>query len=359
MIPTSSLMASDGIADGNDFANSMFNQLSGVVQSQKSPNIIDSPDYTASPEEINISDGEFKEKSNQILNDDNNHAAKFLKDSIEKDKGCKKKGENCQDYKFLEENWFLNSEKISKDPAKSINAKCTRKKNGEGSKIEKYKIRVEDYKTIEEDKYCSEPTIAKYSCNRTLSLTCKGTEECNRGGIIRDTIKADDMMIFFEYPYLTIGTIADNHWHANCEAFERNTSFKIKNVKDLEEFKIVQAGFDDYFLIKVNGTTVYVGPDGGDKLEIKDTIVTNWFGYQHSVKKIDNGKGIKNCERGTSWNKSLNIDIIPYLKEGDNVIHTKTIVAGAGEGWLKIKVKQHCCNEWEENWVDECEEIRK
>jgi hypothetical protein len=42
-----------------------------------------------------------------------------------------------------------------------------------------------------------------------------------------------------------------------------------------------------------------------------------------------------------------NIDLKPYLKEGENILKTRVIVGGVGEGWLQIRAKQNCCSKWD------------
>lgn len=199
-------------------------------------------------------------------------------------------------------------------------------------------------KRLEKTKTCTE--IA-------TNIRCKDSRECDSGGIIPGSV-ASDMKFEYTYPVLTIGTIADNYWGGNCAVYDRNTNFKLKNLKEIKEFRITEVGFDDYVLIKVNEHLVYVGPDGGSQLEIvKRERHLGRLG-KIEVSMVNNGNHDSHCERATSWTRSVNIDLKPYLREGDNSIFTRTIVSGGGESWMKIQATQRCCSEWLMDWEKKC-----
>ncbi len=191
----------------------------------------------------------------------------------------------------------------------------------------------------------------KYSCQKTREekiktchdeityIKCRETQECDMGGIEKGTL-ASDMKFEFSNGVLTIGTIADNYWGGYCAIYDRATTFKITHKDKIKEFTLFKVGFDDYMSIHINDHLIYVGPDGGNKLEVGTKGK-----FKH--KFVDNGSGHRACERGTSWVREPNIDLKPYLKEGENTLKTRVIVAGAGEGWLQIRAKQNCCVNWD------------
>ena len=184
------------------------------------------------------------------------------------------------------------------------------------------------------------------TCTKELeSISCRKVDDCDNGGIIAASVKSD-MKFEYQYPYLTIGTIADNYWGGSCDTYDRVTEFEIKNKDKITEFLLTDVGFDDYLWIKLNDQTIYVGPDGGSHVEV---VGSGWF------RQVFNGYGNSYCERKTNWHRgNLNIDLRPYLKEGLNTLFMRVIVAGAGEGWLKIRAKQHCCRDWDIIWKDNC-----
>ncbi len=194
----------------------------------------------------------------------------------------------------------------------------------------------------------------KYACNKVreekiktctekiTSIRCLASQECDMGGIERGTV-ASDMKFEYEAGVLTIGTIADNYWDGgSCGVFDRTTTFKIKNKDRIKEFTLFKVGFDDYMQIILNDHLIYIGPDGGDKLEVK-TIGSKFW----KTKVVNNGYGHHDCERGVNWEKDPNIDLKPFLKEGENILKTRVIVGGVGEGWVKIRAKQNCCSNWD------------
>lgn len=187
--------------------------------------------------------------------------------------------------------------------------------------------------------------VKEKACEDKLkSIQCKQAAECDSGGIVLKSL-ASDMKWAYSYPYLVVGTITDNEWRDRCGKFVKNTQFEVKNKSLIEEFRIVEVGYDDYLRITINGIQVYNGPFGGEKLEIKS---------RGRFRSVDTGSGgIHGCELNTNRHANISVDLIPYLKEGMNDLLIEVVVAGAGEGWAKIKTKQHCCTEW----VEEREEV--
>ncbi len=190
-----------------------------------------------------------------------------------------------------------------------------------------------------------------YSCTETLELTCDRPVECDAGGIQLETLRSD-MRWDYTYPILTLGTIGDNLWGGYCAVYDRSTTFTIEDIDKVAEFTLIQAGFDDWISITVNGTVVRVGPYGGDRLEtVYREIIPGFNLTQVQYGATQYG----NCELSTSWNQSLNIDIKPYLQTGNNTIDMRVVVAGGGEGWMKFRATQFCDCEWSERWISTCD----
>lgn len=161
----------------------------------------------------------------------------------------------------------------------------------------------------------SELETIQYGCEALLNVQSDAHYSCN-GDV------------------LSIGTVSDNYWQGHCAHHDATTHFKLKNHSDVKEFRLAQVGFDDHFLVKVNGHTVYVGPNGGDRLEL--TQQKSGFGNRMVV---STGGSLNPCELGNNWMQNLNIDLKPYLVNGENTIQTRTIVSGTGESWMKIAIK--------------------
>ena len=196
------------------------------------------------------------------------------------------------------------------------------------------------------EEYCTEWGMdEQVGCERILRLSCNRPIECDAGSIDLNTVQSD-MRWTYNYPYLTIGTIADNYWGGSCAVYDRRTTFTIQDIRKIKEFRLVGAGFDDWISITINGTLVYVGPYGGDRLEV-DTS-----GRFRRVRYGASSYG--SCELGTSWNRSLDIDVKPYLRTGLNTLDMRVIVAGRGEGWMRFRATQYCDCQWSETWESTC-----
>lgn len=189
-----------------------------------------------------------------------------------------------------------------------------------------------------------------HQCTETLQLSCDRPVECDAGGIALNTLQGD-MRWDYTYPILTLGAIADNIWGGYCAVYDRRTTFEIENINKVNEFKLIQAGFDDWIRIKVNDHLVYVGPYGGDRLEVAPIPLLDSDGVWYSATQWGW------CELSTSWNRSLDIDIKPYLRTGTNTIDMRVIVAGGGEGWMKFRATQYCDCQWSESWSSTCGEL--
>lgn len=189
-----------------------------------------------------------------------------------------------------------------------------------------------------------------HTCTETLQLTCDRPVECDAGGIALNTLQGD-MRWDYTYPILTLGAIADNIWGGQCATYDRRTTFQIENINKVNEFKLIQAGFDDWIRIVVNDQLVYVGPYGGDRLEVGSIPFFGATGVWYSASQWGW------CELSTSWNRALDIDIKPYLRNGTNTIDMRVVVAGGGEGWMKFKATQYCDCQWSERWESSCDSL--
>lgn len=180
-----------------------------------------------------------------------------------------------------------------------------------------------------------------------------------------------------------IGTVGDNYWPSDI--YDRTVTFEVTDPSTTEQFHIVEAGFDDHFLVAVNNTIVYVGADGGSMIEVAgpggtkqgncsrtgsdwvclsggaentmsrrftncvtdtgagslgylcNTACDPWYVQTRPGASGRSAPGCLPLERGTSWQFPLSIDLRPYLKSGTNEIFMRTIVGGEGEGWIKVR----------------------
>ena len=253
---------------------------------------------------------------------------------------------------------------------------------------------------------CEVTTAQKVNseCHKKLSVSCKSpTDGCDATGVQLASISSDMSWSVSKSSgnsYITLGTIADNYWGTGI--YDRTTTFNISKISDVSLFKIDHAWFDDWLWVKVNGTTVYVGPYGGTKLDTDiysqrctdeycwstDIKTGAWLAangyskygssYRKSVQTCSNEWGWNYCtdtwtyydqtsgrvcytdtacggwELSTSWNINLDINIRPYLREGSNTIWMRTVVAGGGEGAIRMVTRQYCPPDCTDTWTDGC-----
>jgi len=186
------------------------------------------------------------------------------------------------------------------------------------------------------------------SCTRRLVVACDPERDgCDPGGIVPGSWSGDMRVSLTAAGggnfILQFGVRGDNYWNGGAgRVFDRTLTLEISDADLVSRFALTRASFDDWILVKVNGQTVYVGPYGGDRLE----LVRRWRFLR--VRYCDNCYG--SPELSTSWNRRLNIDLRPWLRTGTNTIFMRTIVGGGGEGAIQITTRQKCPRECRDTW---------
>lgn len=104
----------------------------------------------------------------------------------------------------------------------------------------------------------------------------------------------------FNYPYLQTN-ISWRGGHG-CSKYYAHSNIYIKDASAIQAFKLLSVGWDDVIRIKLNGTVVF------------------------SNGNVDAGW----CERGTVFHSSPNINLLPYLINGNNKLELAVGVAGMG-----------------------------
>lgn len=242
----------------------------------------------------------------------------------------------------------------------------------------------------------------KLTCARTMSPICEGGGDgCDSGGIVPGSWVGDMATSFTNGGggnyILNYGTFQDNYWSGYGKIYDRSLTFSVINTELISRFALTLARFDDWILVSVNGTTIYVGPYGGDRLEIykapakfvasanyycsfySDEVSTGWYCRSNSGQpniyfdscsavaggwscsgSPDDGKVqycatcLGNPELGKDWSVPLNVDMKPYLRNGSNTIFMRVIVSGKGEGAIQMTTRQYCPSTCVTNWTDNC-----
>lgn len=338
--------------------------------------------YTNKPKESSYRTDELKKKAQdkqmsakKVLADENASASdKIEAEGIEsfKEGRYSNKYRSVYTASKLEKKKFIKkADNITENPIGIVNtvggAECaataadTQK---EEVPLEEYEVEVSEVVLKQKEYQCEEDTEQIFYCDRKLKVGgCKTkSEDCDSGGIVLSSMTTKDTTWSREGDVITFGTVHNNIWGGHCAEYRSRAEFEIKNIDLINEFMLIEVGFDDYLQIKINDKLVFNGPYGGDKLEVKQIIRQENYGGSGflsrlfaTIKKVDTGNGQHSCELSTDWRQWPNIDLRSFLREGKNVIETKVIVYGLGEFWMRIKARQYCCVEWSEDaWESDC-----
>lgn len=207
---------------------------------------------------------------------------------------------------------------------------------------------------------CTETqTLENLSCKRVLKVACDPDRDgCDQGGIVPNSWTGDMSTSFTpdgagNY-ILQFGTIADNYWGGWGAVYDRTLTFDIRDVGLITRFALTYAHFDDWLLVKVNGAVVYVGPHGGDRLEVVSRTYTCGTDEKPRTCSDTSVQYCPTCfsspELARNWDVWLNTDLKPYLRNGSNTIFMRTVVAGNGEGAIQITTRQMCPRNCRDEW---------
>lgn len=113
-----------------------------------------------------------------------------------------------------------------------------------------------------------------------------------------------------------VGTVGNDYWSGYCSIYEEFTEFEVLNSDAIESAVINNAKFDDYFQVYLNDNMVWTHTPGVFPPETAGA-----------------------CERSTSWNVNPNTDVTQSFKKNEVIrFKTRTSVAGAGEGYARIRI---------------------
>ena len=71
----------------------------------------------------------------------------------------------------------------------------------------------------------------------------------------------------------TMGTPGGNYWGQGI--YDQQTTFNLANPAGLDLFALTKVQFDDWLMVSVNGNPVYIGPYGGNMLQIASGVQEN------------------------------------------------------------------------------------
>ncbi len=191
-------------------------------------------------------------------------------------------------------------------------------------------VHVPDYK------FCTRVEDHSASCELRHSYDVNPILEVTEGPLNRSSCGEGCLDIW-------IGEVGDNYWSGTCKIYNTVTKLEIKNPQAITSAKLKYAKWDDYLLITLDGSPIYAGPYGGDRLSIYDPPCQD-EGCWYQVKQVEYKKDTRGpCELSTSWEKDLNVGVTSHftsLEPGDILTFRNRVeVTGGGEGYARIRIQ--------------------
>ena len=198
-----------------------------------------------------------------------------------------------------------------------------------------------------------------YSCDKKLKVTCEQAMSCADAGVIPGGTQGD-MRIYYSHVAdgvynMFFGTQGDNYWGTGV--YPRSMVVNIKNYDRLKQFYLLRAQYDDHVLVKVNGTAVYYNNNSyGYNGDARNWSLVGCPNKRYCVVDLNSGAYIHSdyLEKGKSWDFWPYHNLLPFLKEGENVIQVFTAVGGWGEAFLNFRTQQACEPNCIDTWENSC-----
>lgn len=224
------------------------------------------------------------------------------------------------------------------------------------------------------------------TCKKILQVRCEnGGNTCAQAGVVPTSYDADMAITFTPigdgFFRINFGVYQDNYWTGPASInnsnrgsiYYKKLSVEISGIDRLARFTLDKVVEDDYSLIKVNGVVVFATNPIIDRIENADLTLssqnsgtTNY--YTAHVIKIGDNKYLPysklfggtytmtNVERAPVFGSANypNFNVIPYLKNGTNIIETWTLVGNRGELYTEWTTQMYCPAKCTEAWQDQC-----
>lgn len=211
----------------------------------------------------------------------------------------------------------------------------------------------EEIKEVDYDKQQCEQVKNNYSCTSNLKATCRHKfsvplEESRFSTTLPKSYNPSNGILTFGWPYNF------THDGGRGTQYDYSVRFRIDSVETVREFTLNEVGYDDFIRVTINGYQIFVGPLGGDRLELlRDKDV--WaHGGRYSAVVIDRS-GHWHCADQFKWRvQHPGVDLRRFLREGENIIEIRLIVGGGGGLWLKFTAAVNGCSSWNETWEEQC-----
>ena len=292
-----------------------------------------------------LDDAEMKTKAQQkIKNADEVSAA-----GITRTASSRKTIDGYEDHEM-----FIKADAINADPIaayeRMTSEGCKEKENDLKNHYRKrtYMEKVTDKELYEQ--ICEKPA-GNVLCEKTLSVNCKRLEDCgyDAGGIVGGSI---DGNIYWKanYPNLYLGTIDKVRDSGRCHLMDKNINFMVKDKKAIKEFRVTNIQYSDWIRISVNGAQVHNDTGGNGSFWRKKS----WHGGYGEFTDLYSGSVTKTCNTKRFYNTNPNVDLAPYLRDGNNTIRIELAFGNSGRLYVELRATQYCCREFNDKWEKRC-----
>ncbi len=113
-----------------------------------------------------------------------------------------------------------------------------------------------------------------------------------------------------------VGRVGDNYWSGNCTIFEQEVRLRVDNGAAITSAVLVEARWDDYVQILIDGDRVWQGPNENFPPETAGT-----------------------CELATNWVQTPNVDLTDrFRSNGVLEFLVRVSVTRRGEGYARIRI---------------------
>ncbi|WP_236869749.1 hypothetical protein [Candidatus Bandiella numerosa] len=336
--------------------------------------------YTEKPKESGYSEYELRSKGDARVKGQEKDENEGVREAIGAAKSSYAENPHRSNYtvgKLQHKEFIKKSDAVTSNPISGLNVEgkteckiADKDVGGENVEFEEYYVDVEDSRLIREDKKCEEDEDRLFYCEKILNVSCQ-MKKCDvvlgkhlgPGGVANSYQSG----LTWKYNYPNIIFTSESTGYAGqglskwkscvnqchqadcCKTTIAIGTFELNNISYIREFKLRKVGFDNHGMIKMNGVVVY-NTWGGDKLEI-----ANECHGSDTYVDAGNGKGGR-CSQydGTNLNKTVNIELRPYLKNGWNQLEVTWIYARQGQFNIEIEARQECCAKLIDEWDGDC-----
>jgi len=188
------------------------------------------------------------------------------------------------------------------------------------------------------EKICEEKVIMD-------SIGCEYKADCgyDAGGMVKGSI---DGNIFWRanYPNLYLGTIDKVRDSGRCHIIDKNINFIVKNKGAIKEFRVTNIQYSDWIRISVNGVQVHNDTGGSGSFWRE----RSWHGGYGEFTNLHSGSVVKTCNTRVFYNTNPNVDLVPYLRNGNNTIRIELAFGNSGRLYVELRATQYCCSRWKE-----------